>query len=258
VWRPIAQSAQGRSHAADENPCQDSHIVRLIGEGAAQTLIACVGDGAGSAKFSDVGSNIICTTVVDNAAKFFELGGRAEDLGKADVLRWCTVARRKIKSAARSRLTEPRQMATTMLGAVFTPTCAAFFQVGDGAIVLRRNGVYGVAFWPQTGEYANSTNFVTSDNYKKRLEFFKSKTPFEDVALMTDGLERLALRFDTYTPHPPFFDPLFRALRATEDYSGLNDALGKFLSSDPVRERSDDDTTLILASRIVDGSKKPA
>src|SRR5262249_11494427 len=104
---------------------------------------------------------------------------------------------------------------------------------------------------PQSGEYANSTNFITANNFDQRLEFVSTHAGFSDVALLTDGLERLALHFDSQTPHAPFFDPFFRALRATEDYQVLNEALAKFLASDSVRERSDDDKTLILASRIV-------
>jgi hypothetical protein len=179
------------------------------------------------------------------------VGGKLEDLARDDVLRWCEVARERIEQAARARDCDPRQLAATLCGAVLTPTCACFFQIGDGAIVLRRNGIYGVAFWPQSGEYANSTNFITANNFDQRLEFVSTDAGFSDVALMTDGLERLALHFDGQTPHAPFFDPFFRALRAADDYAGLNDALTKFLASDSVRERSDDDKTLILASRIV-------
>jgi Protein phosphatase 2C len=254
VWRRIAQSSQGSSHSADNSPCQDSHTVCVLGEGDAETLVACVADGAGSAKFSDVGSALLCQTIVDSAKAFFDLGGRLEDLTRNDVLRWCAVARIRIKRAARSRYSDPRQMAATLVAAVITPSCACFFQIGDGAIILRRNGVYGVVFWPQTGEYANSTNFITSANYRKQLDFVLTDAGFSDIAVMTDGLERLALKFDTQTPHPPFFDPFFRTLRAAEDYTGLNDALQKFLTSDSVRERSDDDKTLILASRIAGGS----
>jgi hypothetical protein len=76
------------------------------------------------------------------------------------------------------------------------------------------------------------------------------------VALFTDGLERLALRFDCRTPHIPFFDPLFRALRTASDLQSLNDGLRQFLASDSVQIRSDDDKTLILASR--DGSDDAA
>jgi hypothetical protein len=256
VWRRIAQSSQGSSHAAEQSPCQDSHTLCVVGEGDAETLIACVSDGAGSAKFSDVGAALICRTIVDSVTAFFDLGGRLEDLTRNDVLRWCAVARKRIKRASRSRYSTPREMAATLCGAVITQTSSCFFQIGDGAIVLRRNGMYGVVFWPQTGEYANSTNFLTSDNYIKRLEFISTDSGFSDIAVMTDGLERLALRFDSQTPHPPFFDPFFRTLRATEDFTGLNVALDKFLLSDSVCERSDDDKTLILASRIVDDPEK--
>jgi hypothetical protein len=114
---------------------------------------------------------------------------------------------------------------------------------------LKRHGVYGVAFWPQSGEYANSTNFLPSPEFEQRLEFHSTTSQFSDIALMTDGLERLALRFDIRTPHGPFFEPLFRALRKSKDVGSLNEELRKFLTSDPVQSRSDDDKTLILASR---------
>jgi hypothetical protein len=117
-------------------------------------------------------------------------------------------------------------------------------------MVVRRRGIYGVVFWPQSGEYAYSTNFLTSPQYETHVEYVSVAAPCADVALMTDGLERLALRFDSQTPHAPFFEPFFRAIRAAEDYTGLNAALQTFLASAPVRERSDDDKTLILASLV--------
>ena len=42
---------------------------------------------------------------------------------------------------------------------------------------------------------------------------FPQRCGFSDVALLTDGMERLALRFDSRTPHLPFFEPFFQALR---------------------------------------------
>ena len=231
MWRSIAQSVQGPSHAADGSPCQDSHAFAGLGTGTAQTLVACVADGAGSAKHSDAGSALTCQTILDSADAFFGAGGQLEHLTRDDVVRWCRVARERIEQAARARECEPRAMAATICAAVITPQHACFFQIGDGAIILRRNGVYGVAFWPQSGEYANSTNFITSDNFDQRLEFISTPAGFTDIALMTDGLERLALQFDTQTPHVPFFDPFFRAIRTAEDYLGLNQARGKFLAS---------------------------
>ncbi len=71
---------------------------------------------------------------------------------------------------------------------------------------------------------------------------------------MTDGLERIALKFDSQTPHTPFFDPLFRALRSTADVENMNEGLRGFLGSNSVQLRSDDDKTLILAIRTEDGA----
>jgi len=252
VWRRIAQSLQGPSHATDDSPCQDSFAVRVFDEESNPTLVACVADGAGSAKHSEVGSAIVCNTIVEGVEAFLVAGGQLNKLERQDVLRWCAVARNRIAQVAADLRCEVRELASTLCTAIIAAESSCFFQIGDGAMILRRNGVYGVVFWPQSGEYANSTNFLTSHQYDAQLEFVAIDECCSDIALMTDGLERLALRFDTLTPHIPFFDPFFRALRTADDYSGLNNALLEFLGSGQVRERSDDDKTLVLASFITD------
>jgi hypothetical protein len=218
----------------------------------AETLVACVADGAGSAQFSDAGSLIACTTIAESATAYFQERGSFDELEQADVVRWCETARRRIADEATARGCNLRELATTLSGAVVSPTRSAFFQIGDGVIVLGNRGLYGVVFWPQSGEYANSTNFLTSDEYQQQLEFLATETRWSDIALLTDGLERLALRFDSQTPHPPFFDPLFHALRNTDDIERLNDDLRRFLGTDSIQIRSDDDKTLIIASRTTD------
>ncbi|MGA0525444.1 protein phosphatase 2C domain-containing protein, partial [Escherichia coli] len=62
---------------------------------------------------------------------------------------------------------------------------------------------------------------------------------------------RLALAFETKLPHQPFFEPMFSVLRRTEpsDCEGLSAQLGQFLNSPQVNERTDDDKTLVLATR---------
>ena len=249
MWRHIAHSLQGPSHLGDGTPCQDTNSVRVLGRDEPGTLVACVADGAGSAKYGDAGSLIACATILENANAFLELNGRLDGLQAEDVLRWCQDARTRIEDEAAKRECTSRDMATTLCAAIVAPSCSFFFQIGDGAIILGKDGIYGVVFWPQSGEYANSTNFLTADEYKEQLEFHSTTSRFTDIALFTDGLERLALRFDGQTAHAPFFDPLFRALRATDDVAGLNEGLCKFLASDPVQSRSDDDKTLILATR---------
>jgi protein phosphatase 2C-like protein len=249
VWRPIAQSLQGPSHFADGSPCQDCHCVRVFGAEAEETLVACVADGAGSAKFSDVGSSMACAAILENSATYFDSKGGFDELQLEDVLSWCDDARSRIRGEASTRDCGVRELSTTLVVAIIAPQRAYFFQIGDGAIVVGNHGVYGVVFWPQSGEYANTTNFITSDEYRSRLDFLTTSGRLSDVALFTDGLERLALRFDSQTPHAPFFEPLFRTVRAADDLNILNEQLRRFLGADSVQSRSDDDKTLILASR---------
>jgi hypothetical protein len=253
VWRHIAQSLQGPSHLVDGTPCQDNHRVQVVGDDSRLALIACVADGAGSAQHSDIGSAIACRTIVEQAALFLE----SQDLSALqheDVLLWCDDIREQLKQQALEHSCTVREFATTLCGAIIAPDLSAFFQIGDGAIIVGNRALYGIVFWPQVGEYANTTNFLTSDEYHSQLEFITTTTRCSKVALMTDGIERLALKFDTQIPHVPFFEPLFRALETTTDIDSLNDGLRGFLSSDSFHNRTDDDKTLVLAARCVDGS----
>jgi serine/threonine protein phosphatase PrpC len=224
--------------------------VIVLGDDVEETLVACVADGAGSAKHSAIGSAKACESIVQSATAHFDRHHSLAGLQREDVLQWCDDVRALLSEDAAARGVDVRELATTLCAAVVSNTYAAFFQIGDGAIILRRLGICGVVFWPQSGEYANTTNFLTSNEYRDHLQFFSTTTGFSDVALLTDGIERLALRFDSRTPHPPFFEPLFQALRTDDDSRNLAEGLRRFLQSDSVRSRSDDDKTLILASSI--------
>ncbi len=145
--------------------------MRVLGESTPYTLVACVADGAGSAKHSELGSSIVCNSIIENATKYFEANGAIENLELDDIVAWCEDARTRILDAASLHDSRPREFATTLSVAIIGPNSSFFFQIGDGAIILGNNATYGVVFWPQSGEYANSTNFLTSDEYQRQLEF---------------------------------------------------------------------------------------
>jgi Protein phosphatase 2C len=250
AWRYISRSVQGESHVADGTPCQDSSRVRAFDGKGAGTLVACIADGAGSVRHSGVGSLLVCNAVVESVDAFLEADGKITNLEPNDAIKWCDLARSRIEEEASIRDVRPAEFATTIGVAILSPEGSCFFQIGDGAIVIRSGGVSGVVFWPESGEYVNTTTFITSKEYRDRLQFYVTKRSYEEVALFTDGIERIALRFDSQTPHPPFFEPLFQALGTLEDWQSLGDNLEQFLKSESVRKRSDDDKTLILATRI--------
>jgi len=249
VWHYIVQSVRGPAHVNKGTPCQDQHVTTTLGNSPNDTLITCVADGAGSAKFSKEGAQIACDAIRQGATKHYEENHHFDHLRVDDIVLWCETARKQIGEMADQRGCPQRQFATTLCVAILSPRHALFFQIGDGAIVLGNRGTYGVVFWPQSGEYANSTNFLTAERFHDLLEFHETDSNFTEVALLTDGLERVALQFHSRTPHPPFFQPLFGALQNNTPRIALEEGLSTFLQSEAMQLRSDDDKTLILASR---------
>ncbi len=250
MWRHIAQSVQGLRHRAGGVPCQDRCLVRVFGEGTNATLLACVADGAGVAEHGGVGADLACQAMLQSAATYLATRRSFAGLKADQVRRWCEAARTMIGNFADSKQHSVKEYATTLCVAIVSAEGSAFFQIGDGAIIARRGEAFGVVFWPQSGEYVNTTNFLTSKDFHEHIQVLTAPGGFSDVALMTDGIERLALKFDTFTPHLPFFQPLFGALREAPDVERLGEELRQLLQSDSVRDKTDDDKTLVLASRV--------
>ena len=121
-------------------------------------------------------------------------------------------------------------------------------QIGDGGIVVDVGKGLQVPVVPMSGEYANMTQFITDDD---AIDVLVSKV-FPDiaskVAVFTDGIQRLALNMAANTAHEPFFAPFFKVLASatTGQEDQLQTALARFLNSDAVNERTDDDKTLAL------------
>ena len=71
-----------------------------------------------------------------------------------------------------------------------------------------------------------------------------------NVGVLTDGLQMLALNMIVGEPHKPFFFPLFEFVANAEDRILAKEHLMRFLSSEKITQRTDDDLTLILAAFI--------
>jgi hypothetical protein len=162
--------------------------------------------------------------------------------------------RNRIYRAAEMRATIPRQMAATLIGAIVYPDRAIVCHVGDGACVLRRKNskLWEVPSWPAHGEYASSTYFITDDPEPK-LDFISLNGEFSELAVFSDGIERLTLDFGNLNAFERFFDPIFTPLTKLGPGRdrALSASLRRYLDSPRVTERTDDDKSLVLARRIV-------
>lgn len=250
-WRWLNVSTVGTSHVDGGTPCQDDCLVDVISGAAGEILIAIASDGAGSAAHAENGSALACESLYAAVAEWAAAGGAVDDLTREAIEAWILRLRTAIEHRAAEMDAGVRDFACTLVAAIVGERAAAFLQIGDGAIVVGTDDVCEVVFWPDSGEYANMTFFTTDDDWQKHVRFEVRKAAFDDIALMTDGLQRLALHYDTRTPHAPFFAPMFGALQkaAAGFAADLEPALVSFLGSTAVNERTDDDKTLVLATR---------
>ena len=247
-WRIVGASAQGASHQKTDTPCQDAHGFFAGNDGL---LFAAVSDGAGSALYAEEAARLAATAVLalyqgylpensDEALHFLMLSMILE------------ATRDQLLRHAEARRVKVREFSCTLLLVLAHPEWIAAAQVGDGAVVVEdESGNIFALTKPQTGEHANETVFLVSPDALNQAEFVYWQGAIKNIALFTDGLQRLALKMPEGSAHAPFFAPLFRFVAKTENEAEAKSQLETFLRSPRIAERADDDLTLLLAHRIV-------
>ena len=246
-WQVAGASVTGSGHRALGLPCQDAHTARTAeGPGGGLHLILVVSDGAGSARHAEAGSRAACTFTAERLAELLI----ERDLAELDAHRLLADLRAHLDTLADELEATPRDLACTLLVAVVGPGAAWFLQVGDGGMVfgvpLSDGEELALAFWPDGGEYANETYFVT-DAPPEHIHSRTVEAPIGRLALFSDGLQGLCLRYAERAPHPPFFEAFFGALERTADLGAFEAELGQTLAQPRIQARTDDDLTLLLA-----------
>jgi len=261
VWQVVGAAVQGVSHLRQELPCQDAvDYCALPGD----VLLVALADGAGSADLSDIGAREAVASALGLVSARLE-GGLPEECCAWHELFWDAFAasRKALERLAEERGEPLRSLATTLTFLAAIPDRLVVGQLGDGAVVARdKDGVLSTITRLQRGEYANETNFLTQEDALDQVVVQVIDQPVQALAVMSDGLTRLALKMPSNEPHLPFFQPLFAFVEAAAaDQDGSHaagghaadeqaaEALSRFLASERVCERTDDDKALVLAVR---------
>jgi len=248
LWRYASGQSTGSSHEKSGKPCQDRMACATADADA--TLIAVVADGAGTADLSHVGAEIAVATMSSVAQLGLHAGRKDYD----EILReGATLARQRLIEAATDKKVQPRELACTLLAVIVAPIGGGALQIGDGVIVIGEQPLeWRWVFWPQKGQYANTTFFLSDEKALAKAEVALLPDEVMDVALMSDGLEPLALHLATRKAHEPFFRTVLAPLHAAThqgDAPQLSSGLSTMLGSPAVRSRTDDDATLVIATR---------
>lgn len=251
-WRVVGAAVRGVSHERTGTPCQDAQGFRVLADG---TLLVAVADGAGSARYSDQGAR----RAVSRVLRFITKALAAD--APVSAQEWQRLLRRAFNSARKAVLktaeaangggNPAREFACTLTCAVASGDWLAVGQVGDGAAVAAGpdGGLFTITRL-QRGEYANETHFLTQADALDQLVIDVVETPVSALAVMSDGLIRLALRMPAQEPHVPFFQPLLNFVESSADETEAARQLSAFLASERVNARTDDDKSLVLAVRV--------
>ncbi len=277
-WRVAGASVRGTGHAKTGQPCQDFASWEVLPDG---TLLVAVADGAGSAAWGQLGAEVgvraameavrnqgtfrgVCPSAEEmppaapvGDATSAQPGGSGEGLGPRgpqpagwpDMLTQAFhAARVALEAEAQRRALALRDLATTLIVVLASSAQVGAAQVGDGAVVVATPaGELRALTLPAHGEYLNETVFLVSPDWPGRLQLQLWEGRAAGLAALSDGLQMLALRMPAGVPHGPFFHPLFRFLAQTRDPTEATAELTRFLGSAGVRQRTDDDLTLVLA-----------
>ncbi len=245
-WKILAAKATGASHKKLGLGCQDFYRYEQINQ---KYFIAALADGAGSATEGELGANKAVNHTIENI-KSSILQGNSDllEITKTAI----TKAREEIIKTAKKQSTPLKDYATTLLAVLIDDNYGVAAQIGDGVIVVKDDeNSWSWVFWPQHGEYVNNTHFLTDEDALNLIQIDKFDRTNE-IAMITDGLERLALNMSNKRAHNPFFEgftmPLKKPHEAGE-INKLNNQLQRYLDSEIIQNKTDDDVSIVLAIR---------
>jgi Protein phosphatase 2C len=247
-WRIVGTSVTGTRHLTSNTDCEDTLGYRSLSNG---TILLAVADGAGSASRAKEGAQCAVQTALAFAETMLAQSSTEQDEDFCrDVLEQTLQAVHDSIEQLALNQTALHEFATTFLFAMITPERLAVLQVGDGAIVIQQEDeTLQTITVPGYAEYINECSFVTDADYRAHAQY--SILPLKHtrgIAMLTDGLQALAIELATNIAYAPFFIPLFEfAAREDRAEVELTQELHDFLASKRVCQYTDDDKTLVLA-----------
>lgn len=182
-WKSAGAYVQGRGHIQKNIPCQDRTYTLMEKDVKAISLA----DGAGSCKFSHFGAEVITQSICENMVKNFDdLYKMDESQIQATIIE---LVLQKLKIKASELETNIDDLSSTLLFVSLKNDRYIAGHIGDGVIGYLFNDNINILSYPDNGEYANSTYFVTSSDARKYLRIYRGDlTGITGFILISDGV----------------------------------------------------------------------
>lgn len=270
-WVIAHASSIGQMHLDRDMPCQDANTVFLVED--SEIGVAIVADGAGSAKHSESGSQLVVESLRELLAEAVKEKFATEEDQEIEntLLEIYKNVYGKLAQHAESEELDVKDLATTVILVLFSENFIICSHIGDGRAGYQDiEGNWFPMMVPYEGEEANQTVFITSAIWDTPQDFIRTKIfrdRIQSFVLLSDGCERIAFRLNEKLdgevemyrklnePYAPFLNPNVEALRKLVDQGNTPQQINKlweqFLAngnSSFVEER--DDKTIILGTLV--------
>jgi hypothetical protein len=246
-WKVAIGCVAGTRHVSQGRACEDAVGTLLAGD----LLGVAIADGAGSAPRGALGATVAVRAALAALEHVHLTGAPVDQHAGTGILRTAfTCALKKMRDQAAELSVPVSDLACTLIVVLSDGSFACAGQVGDGAVVVRcgSSDLFTLSM-PINGEFANETDLLATRPIIDLKISSVDGISISDIAVCTDGIQRIALEMPDCTPHSGFFEPLFRGMAALPEREA-EEALAKFLLSPRVSARTDDDKTLFVAQQV--------
>jgi hypothetical protein len=208
----FGMTVQGWGHIQDKSECQDYSLVKWLDE-EKKRGVAIVSDGAGSAKYSHIGSELVCKRAFvhlentiqrnqwEDLAQFpdekgwdIEFRAIVQKINK-DLKEYVDEVLNKDKSTGSNELIETKDLAATFLLLWFTPQKSFFGHIGDGRAGVKTGDEWKSILIPHKGEYANQTVFITHAPLLP-YSYKKSNVYVPETCVINESVEAFVMTSD--------------------------------------------------------------
>lgn len=231
---------RGERHQLDGQPCCDALLLRPAG------FVICDGAGCSTA--------VACSAARGARAAWWALGALHRQLRRSPRTPR-PLLQQRFRGAFLNRRRGVPLLDHTVLACRWDRHGLLIAQVGDSSLLLRRHGHWELPLCPLKGESANETTFLREQTPASSIGLYWTPTAaVEAVIAFSDGLEAAFLapcpgEPDRFTGHGALADLVLlqhQARRGSHSYTAWLEAS---LKDPALAQLSDDDRTLVIASR---------